>query len=241
MIPTFDAAAVLRPTLEALVPGAVSGLVRQVIVSDGGSTDPTVAVAEAAGADVVASQRGRGAQLARGAEAARAPWLLFLHADTVLAPGWEDETRRFIREAGEGCAGSYRFRLDDGRWRARMVEGIVALRTRLFALPYGDQGLLISRTLYREVGGYRVMPLMEDVDLVRRIGRRRLTMLAHDAITSAARYRREGYLKRTSRNAACLTLWYAGMTPERLMKFYEHERLGEAAATHQGLIGKNRR
>lgn len=241
MIPTFDAAAVLRPTLEALVPGAVSGLVRQVIVSDGGSTDPTVAVAEAAGADVVAGQRGRGAQLARGAEAARAPWLLFLHADTVLAPGWEDETRRFIREAGEGCAGSYRFRLDDKRWRARILERIVAVRTRLFGLPYGDQGLLISRTLYREVGGYRAMPLMEDVDLVRRIGRRRLTMLAHDAITSAARYRREGYLKRTSRNAACLTLWYAGMTPERLMKFYEHERLGEAAATHQGLIGKNRR
>jgi hypothetical protein len=120
-----------------------------------------------------------------------------------------------------------------------MVERIVALRSMLLALPYGDQGLLISRTLYREVGGYRTMPLMEDVDLIRRIGRRRLTMLAHDAITSAARYRREGYLKRTSRNAACLTLWYAGLSPERLVKFYQAERSGEAA--HQGLIGKNRR
>ncbi len=219
VIPTLNSERTLGATVEALVPGALSGLVRQLVISDGGSSDATLAIADAVGAEVVTGTAGRGLQLARGGQAARGRWLLFLHADTVLAPGWTDKTRQFI-EAGDGRAACFRYRLDDRRLRARAVETIVGLRCRLFVLPYGDQGLLISRRLYDQLGGYQPMPLMEDVDLVRRIGRRRLSVLDHDAVTSAARYARDGYLRRTTRNLACLGLWYAGMAPERIARIY---------------------
>jgi hypothetical protein len=104
--------------------------------------------------------------------------------------------------------------------RARVVERIVAMRCLVAALPYGDQGLLISRRLYDELGGYRPLVLMEDVDMVRRIGRRRLTLLDHDAVTSAERFRRGGYVRRTTLSLACLGLWYAGMAPERIARIY---------------------
>jgi rSAM/selenodomain-associated transferase 2 len=220
VIPTLNCERTLGPTLEALVPGALSGLVSQLVISDGGSTDATLTIADAVGADVVSGAPGRGAQLARGAEAARGRWLLFLHADTVLAPNWPDKVRQFIDEGDEARAASFRYRLDDRRLRARIVEKVVALRCLLAVLPYGDQGLLISRRLYDELGGYRGLVLMEDVDLVRRIGRRRLSVLDHDAVTSAERYQRGGYLRRTTRNLACLGLWYAGMAPERIAKIY---------------------
>ena len=90
----------------------------------------------------------------------------------------------------------------------------------LFRLPYGDQGLLIHRDLYRAVGGYRRLPLMEDVDLVRRIGRDNLVPLAADALTSAARYRRDGWLLRPLRNLTCLTLYFAGVPPQTLQRLY---------------------
>jgi rSAM/selenodomain-associated transferase 2 len=219
VIPTLNSERTLGATVEALVPGALSGLVSQLVISDGGSSDATLAIADAVGAEVVTGTAGRGLQLARGGQAARGRWLLFLHADTVLAPGWTDKTRHFI-EAGEARAACFRYRLDDRRLRARAVETIVGLRCWLFVLPYGDQGLLISRRLYDQLGGYQPMPLMEDVDLVRRIGRRRLSVLDHDAVTSAARYARDGYLRRTTRNLACLGLWYAGMAPERIARIY---------------------
>jgi hypothetical protein len=104
----------------------------------------------------------------------------------------------------------FRFRLDDAGWRARVMARGVALRARLLGLPYGDQGLLIHRAFYDALGGYRLLPLMEDVDLVRRIGRARLTFFETEAVTSAARYRREGYTIRAGRNLICLMLFLVG-------------------------------
>ena len=97
---------------------------------------------------------------------------------------------------------------------------MVACRCRWLVLPYGDQGLLISRKLYDELGGFRPMPMMEDVDLVRRIGRKRLTMLGHRAVTSAARYRRDGYLRRSARNLTCLSLFCVGVPPRLIARLY---------------------
>jgi rSAM/selenodomain-associated transferase 2 len=210
IIPTLNAEASLGQTMAALVPAAVDGIVREVIVVDANSSDHTTLIAESAGATLVTAVSGRGAQLAAGAARARFPWLLFLHADTVLEPGWEREVLRFV-ESVEACAqqqaAAFRFALDDHGARARVLERLVAWRCALLRIPYGDQGLLLPRALYDAIGGYRPLPLMEDVDIVRRLGRRRLRLLQARAVTSAERYRREGYLRRSARNLLCLALY----------------------------------
>ena len=221
IIPTLDAAAALPATLAALDEGREHGLVREVVVADGGSHDVTVALAEWYGAQVVAAPRGRGAQLAAGAATASGGWLLFLHADTRLAPGWAATVAAFIgASSNRGRAGYLRFRLDDPSAAARRVEAVVAWRCRVLALPYGDQGLLIAAPLYRSIGGFRPLPLMEDVDLIRRLGRRRLVALEVDAVTSAARYRQSGYVRRPLRNLGCLTLYFLGLPPRVLVRLY---------------------
>lgn len=214
VIPTFNAAACLPACLERMR-GA-----QEIVVADGGSGDGTQRIAEAAGARIVSAPKGRGVQLRAGAAAAKGDWLLFLHADTLPARDW--------RAAVEAHAGSYpdkaacfRFRLDDAAWQARLVERGVAIRSGLFGLPYGDQGLLISRALYDRAGGYRPLGLMEDVDLVRRLGRGRLRLLEAEAVTAADRWRRDGWVRRSARNLLCLALWRLGMSEARVARLYQ--------------------
>jgi len=211
IIPTLNAQAGLAQTLAALVPAAVDGLVKEVIVIDGGSGDGTAAIADQAGAAFVNRSGGRGYQLMAGAHRARFPWLLFLHADTVLEAGWERDAAAFMDAIDLGkrplAAAAFRFALDDAGFRPRVLERLVAIRCALLRLPYGDQGLLIPKLLYAEVGGYGSQPLMEDVDIVLRLGRRRIAMLRPRAVTSAVRYRRDGYVRRSLRNLACLLLF----------------------------------
>jgi rSAM/selenodomain-associated transferase 2 len=213
VIPTLDAAA----TLEACLAGLRGA--DEILVADGGSSDSTAAVAGRNGARLVRSPAGRGGQLAAGAAAAAGDWLLFLHADTCLAPGWREAAEAHIAAHPEKAA-CFRFRLDEPAWQARLVEAGVALRVRLLGLPYGDQGLLISRSLYDRLGGFRALPLMEDVDLVRRIGRGRIERLEVDALTSSDRWRRDGWLRRSGRNLLCLALFRLGMGADRLARLY---------------------
>ncbi len=225
VIPTLNAEPGLADTLTALVPAAVAGLVRQVVVVDGGSTDRTLVIAEDAGADILNTEQGRGQQLRSGAEAARFPWLLFLHADTILADHWVREAAKFIDQVESGrrpaSAAAFRFALDDSGPKPRLLEAGVAFRCAFLRLPYGDQGLLIPRDLYAAIGGFRPLPLMEDVDIIRRLGRKRITMLQTPAITSASRYRRDGYCKRILRNATCLTLYYFRVPLPLISRLYD--------------------
>ena len=225
VIPTLDAAGVLGPTLAAAAPGIARleerGIPVEVVVADGGSRDGTADVARRHGARLVEAETGRGWQLAAGAAAAEGAWLLFLHADTRPAPGWDEEVSAFIaRPANQSRAACFRFALDDRATAARLLERLVALRCRLFALPYGDQGLLIHRGLYQALGGFRPLPMMEDVDLVRRIGRRRLAYLRTPAVTSAVRFRRAGYVPRMARNLCCLLLFSFGVRAETVARLY---------------------
>src|SRR5918999_5198920 len=224
VIPTLNAEAGLASTLSALVPAAVDGLVRQVIVVDGGSSYRTLKIAEAAGADIIQTQVGRGSQLIAGAEKARFPWLLFLHSDTVLEPGWEREAAILVEAVDGGelpaAAAAFHFALDDRGLRPRLVEAVVTLRCALFRLPYGDQGLLIPKRLYEHIGGYRPMPVLEDVDIIRRLKRSRIVMLRSRAITSAIRYKRDGYARRVLRNFFCMALFYLRVPAARIARIY---------------------
>jgi rSAM/selenodomain-associated transferase 2 len=224
IIPTLNNEAALSASLTALVPAAVEGIVREVIVADAGSTDRTLMVADQAGVDVISTEAGRGRQLKAGAARARSRWLLFVHPDTVLDHGWEHEAAQFTERVDSGrrrpAAAFFRFTIDDTGLAPRLVDGLASVRAHVLRRPHGDQGLLISRDLYDEVGGYKPLPLMEDIDLVRRIGRRRLVMLRSRALASAAGYRRDGYLNRVLRRQACAALYTCRVPPERIARIY---------------------
>lgn len=215
VIPTLNAERGLVRALTSLVEPAMRGLVRDVIIADGGSTDLTLEIAEDAGCEIVRAGATRGGLLDAGARAAKGPWLLFLHAQTALEPGWDAEAYQFIRQGGEQRAATFRFALDDKRWSARRAEFVYRLRNRLLALPYGDQGLIISKSQYERLGGYKPLNVLEDIDLVTRLkrqaGRAGITRLASKAIAI--------HTPRSSiRSAALLTLYTLGVSPEKLQR-----------------------
>ena len=188
---------------------------------DCGSTDDTLERAEHGGARIIQSPKGRGVQLSAGAKEATGRWLLFLHADTTLEPFWSTTVTSFIRGKGNGLKAAYfTLALDDASRAARRVERLANWRARRLGLPYGDQGLLMSRTMYNSLVGFLDLPIMEDVDMVRRIGRDRLVELPATATTSAERYRRDGYWWRPFKNLSLLTLYFMGVPPKRLARMY---------------------
>ncbi len=190
-----------------------------VIVVDGGSDDRSAQIARACGVNLIETRAGRGHQMALGAQKqdeargqARGKihsWLLFLHADSRLSEGWEQEVDDFIAAQKQPVA-VFRFALDDERWRARIVAFFVWLRCMIFALPYGDQGLLIRRDIYHKIGGFADMRMMEDVALIRHFSRREIHFFKTTLTTSAERYRARGYIRQILRNFRLLLFYYLG-------------------------------
>jgi len=213
---------VVIPTLdeEQRLPAAIQSVRADadVIVVDGGSGDATREVAAREGARVLEAPRGRGRQLDQGARAATGEWLLFLHADTRLETGWAAALAALPPEV---VGGAFRFAVDSPRPAFRVVETVVRLRLRLFALPYGDQGLFVRREVYARIGGVPHLPLMEDVAFVARLRRAgRLAFPPVRAFTSARRWDRYGIVGTTLRNWSLLALYAAGQSPERLARRY---------------------
>lgn len=211
ILATKDNEVDLAIALSALVTAAVEGIVREVVVIDGGSKDGTVTVADAAGCTIV---KGTGPDiLMRVAENARTDWLLFLSPLSVLDTAWHGEVLSYIDQSilsgkAEVSAAAFRLRRGDAGAGARLAEFSSVFRSRMIAAPYAEQGLLISKTFYRELGGHKAMPAMADVELARRIGRRRLTLLRSHAAVSP-RAPSSGGL----RNAALLTLFVLRLPP----------------------------
>lgn len=209
VLPVLDAATTLPATLASLGTGD------EIVLADGGSSDGT---AQTRDVRVIQAPRGRGSQLQAGAAAASGDWLLFVHADTVLSHGWRRAVADFA--ANESKAAYFELAFDTDDPRAARIARLANWRARALGLPYGDQGLLIARALYEKLGGYKPIPLMEDVDLVRRIGKRNLVRLPAVATTSARRYVRDGFAARPLKNLFCLALYFLGVPPPTIARFY---------------------
>ncbi|KIN63899.1 Glycosyl transferase, group 2 family protein [Sulfitobacter noctilucicola] len=216
IIPTLNAESSLPDCLTALMEGLEAGLIRELVISDGGSQDATGVIAQAWGAIVIEGSATRGGQLRRGCDVAKGDWLLVLHADTVLQPGWTKEVQAHLSKRDR--AAWFHLRFDRTGIGAQVVAGWANLRSR-FGLPYGDQGLLISSSLYARVGGYPDVPLMEDVALARAL-KGRLVGLDVVAQTSADKYARQGWIKRGVRNLWTLGRYFAGADTTKLSESY---------------------
>lgn len=220
IVPTLDEAENLRRLLPEL---AATAGIDQVVVSDGGSADGSAAVARQLGARVVEGPPGRGGQLHRGALAADAEALLFLHADTRLPPGAPELVRRALA-AGAG-GGAFLLRFAPRPPLLALGERLVAWRTRLTRLPLGDQAHFVTREAYEAIGGYRDWPILEDLDFARRLGRYGPTALIEAPVTTAARrYLAGGIVATAARNWLIWGLFAAGVSPARLARLYRHVR-----------------
>lgn len=214
IIPTLNAS----DDLARLLP-QIGSYADDIVVTDGGSSDTTMAVAMSHGARLALGSAGRGAQLARGARWAQCEWLFFVHADSVLPEGWKNYVERHM-EKYPHKAGYFNFALNAEGIRPRLMEKMANARTILFALPYGDQGILISRALYDEVGGFPDWPLFEDVALVRKLGRGGLKRIALPIKTSAEKFEKRGYVKSVLANFILFTRYRLGADPVKLYRVY---------------------
>jgi len=205
------------------VPQGSTGAEVEIIVALGGAPAAGTIARRAARPDItwIDAIAGRGPQLNAGAAAARGSWLWFVHADSRLPPRWLEVFRELEAGPADIIGGSFAFRLDSPAWQARVLERGVSWRVRWFGLPYGDQGIFVRRTVFSETGGFAPLPLMEDVEFIGRLKRRgRLRHLTIALITSARRWEREGWWRRSAANLGCLGLYWLGMSPDRLARRY---------------------
>lgn len=211
-------------TLEKSLISAGNSKDVEIIVSDGGSDDSTLAIAERLADKTISSPVGRGVQMNGGAAEAAGDILLFLHADTLLPSDWDKLVREALRD-GEIAGGAFSFSLSGCSPSFLFISLMVNLRSRLLKLPYGDQAIFVRRDVFEKLGGFREIPIMEDVELVkgmRRLGT--LKILDMPVITSSRRWEKEGWMRTTVRNLLLLFLYHLGISPERLYKFYRTVR-----------------
>lgn len=217
IVPTLNEAACLPATLHSLQQGENT----QIIVVDGGSTDCTCGIALAARCIVLEQQRGRAVQINVGVEASDGEILLLLHADTCVPAGF-DEAIRSTLSSPKVAAGAFRLRIDASGWPLRLIEWGVDVRSRLFQMPYGDQGIFLRASLFRELGKMPCLPIMEDFELVKRLRKHgKIEILPCAAVTSGRRWKTVGPWKTTLINQCVIIGYYLGIAPERLAEWYQ--------------------
>ena len=220
IIPVINEQETIRPLLESLRQQA--GIRQcQIIVVDGDPEGSTLRVIDDPAVTQLTSARGRGLQMNRGAEEARGDILVFLHADTLLPPGSLSLIDRTLKDP-RYVAGAFNLQIASARPVLRLIARTANLRSRVTRVPYGDQAIFIDRDYFRRMGRFREIPIMEEVDLLRRIRRRgdRICILREAVLTSPRRWEEEGPLYTTLRNQLLILLFGLGIKPEKLAQLY---------------------
>lgn len=219
LIPALNEGDSIRRPIEAVTAAGV----QQIVVADGGSADQTTAVARNTSAHIVLSPPGRGSQLNAAARACDGDILLCLHADSTLPDDFVAQVRQAI-ETGY-VAGCFRQRIEADGLRYRLIEWGNAFRAKHFGWIYGDQAMFVRRDVFDRMGGFREIPLMEDLEFSKRLKREgKTTVLDGPVSISARRWQKQGVLFSTLRNWAFVVLFHLGVDPERLAKWYRNVR-----------------
>jgi len=193
----------------------------EIVVVDGSPGSETLGVVNDAAVKRITANTGRGLQMNRGAEVAAGKILLFLHADTKLPREWHRHVCSLMEHPALS-AGAFDLAISAEGGAYRIIERGATLRSRLTKIPYGDQAVFMRRKYFQELGGYREIPIMEDLELMRRIKKTggRVGFIRERVITSARRWEKEGVLRCTCRNWTLLLLYFLGVSPHRLARWY---------------------
>lgn len=221
IIPVLNEEKWINQAIEELKTQSFDG-VFEIIVSDGHKDGTTLDKIKDRRVLKKRSLPGRGIQLNTGAREASGDILLFLHCDTCLPDGGLNALKQAMRNQAV-CAGAFDLCINSKKNVFRMIEKSASVRSRLTHIPYGDQAVFIRRDYFFKIGGYARIPLMEDVDLMRKIKKRKgkIHILDLAVSTSARRWQKEGILYTTFRNWIILILYFCGVKPEKLVKFYQ--------------------
>ena len=220
VIPTLNEAANIAETLASVQ--AASNV--EVIVVDGGSSDETVEIARSHGAKILETSGGRARQMNLGAAAARGEVLLFLHGDTRLPQDYDKAIHHALNRPG-AVAGAFRLRIRGNRTGIRFIERTANWRSRLLGMPYGDQAIFVGSGLFRSLGGFPELPIMEDVELMGRLRRLgRVVIASASVLTSDRRWQALGVWRTTLTNYVILIGYFLGASPSRLARWYRRQR-----------------
>ena len=216
IIPTLNSETDLHETLRSLFEGIENNLIKELIISDGGSTDNTKKIANEVGAVLVEGSCGRGLQISKGVEKSQGDWILILHADTSLSLDW---SIKLLQQIDKNFAYYFKLKFKSKSLFARILEYWAQIRSRFLGLPYGDQGFLIHRDLLDSLGEFPKIPLMEDIALADRL-KGKIKPLDILALTSADKYHKNGWLRQSIVNFFILTQYRLGKDPHQLFKIY---------------------
>lgn len=217
IIPTLNEERSIAATLQAIA--LVKGQI-EVIVADGGSKDRTVEIARQFGARIIAGDRGRGTQIHNGARAARGPTLLFLHADTIAPSNVVDAINECLSRDVTVSGGNFRIRFD-GPGRAASFMTWLYPKLENLGLCYGDSGIFVRASVYDEIGGFKPLPLFEDLDFVKRLKQRgRMIHLPLELVTSSRRFEGRSFPSTFLRWSILQAMYWIGVSPRTLSKFY---------------------
>jgi len=217
IIPTFNASNTLNATLQS-----ASKFFKTIIIIDAHSKDNTIKIAKKYKSEILLCSANRGKQLHKGAQKANTDWLLFLHADTIINKNSYNEIINFIKiENNINKAAYFKLKFNDKNYYSLFIEKMVYLRNIIFQLPYGDQGLLISKNFYKKIGGYEELPIMEDINIIKKIKYKNLNIINSYIITDAVKYKKQGWLIRPLINLTCLTLYFMGCNINTINNIYK--------------------